>query len=270
MGSSGLHPRTEAFNKAKDYTLKAIELNPQHAESHLSLAAIQFFQNWDFKDAETSLIKAIDLGLHSSLLNQLHGMIQISRGNFDDAIEKMNAALSMDPLSLPLMSYLADAYGFSKRFDEALALYDKIIELDATFRRAFEGKGYIYIAQGDYENAIINLRHYQSLIGHPLKGLSALAHAYAAGGYNDLAQECLEKMKQRQLEEPGVNFDLDFAFLYSGFKDFDKVFYHLDQTYEQRMGIACTGILYCVRYAMLGEMRSDPRFPMLLKKIGLE
>ncbi len=270
MGSSGLCPRQDAFNKAKDFTLKALELNPQHAESYLSLAAIQFFQNWDFKSSEIALQKVIDLGLNTSMLHQLHGMILIANGKFDLAIEKMSQALNMDPLSLPLMSSLADAFGFARRFDEALALYDKIIELDATFRRAFEGKGVIYLAMGDYENSILHLKHYHSLIGHPLKGLSALGHAYAAGGYPDLANECLIKIQQRQLEEPGVNFDLDFAFLYAGFKDLDKVFYHLDRTYEQRMGIACTGILYCVRYPMLGEMRSDPRFQMLLKKIGLE
>jgi len=61
LGSSGILPPSEAYPKAKDYTLKAIELDPNHAESHLSLATIKFYHNWDFDGAEVSLNKAHDL-----------------------------------------------------------------------------------------------------------------------------------------------------------------------------------------------------------------
>jgi TolB-like protein len=73
MGSTGLMPPAVAYPKAKDYTLKAIELDPGHAESHLSLATIKFFHNWDFDGAEASLNKALSLCLNSSLINQVHG-----------------------------------------------------------------------------------------------------------------------------------------------------------------------------------------------------
>jgi len=84
------------------------------------------------------------------------------------------------------------------------------------------------------------------------------------------AQECLDKLKQREIAEPGVNLDIDFAFIYSGFKDFDKAFHFLNKTYEERMGIACMGMIFCVRYPMLNELKSDMRFVQLLEKMGLE
>ena len=271
LGSSGVIPRQEAFSKAKDYTLKAIELDPNHPESYLAMAIIKFFQNWDFRGAETSIEKAIDLGLNSSLLHQTHGMLLIALGKFSEAIEKMSLALRQDPLSLPLISQLADAYCFAGQFEKALDQYDKVIEIDPSFRRAFEGKGYVYIAKKDYPKAIENLLHYHQLVGHPLKGLSALAHAYAANGDIEKANECIEKIKLRQLEEPNVNFDLDFAFIYTGFGDYDRAYYHLDRTYDQRMGVACTGIIYCIRYPMISDgLRSDPRFIQLLTRMGLE
>ena len=61
LGSSGLVAPAEAYAKARDYTLKAIELNPDHVELHLSLAIIKFFNNWDFEGAEVSLNKAVSL-----------------------------------------------------------------------------------------------------------------------------------------------------------------------------------------------------------------
>lgn len=269
MGSAGLLPPGEAYPKAKDHTLKAIELDPNHAESYLSLATIKFYHNWDFEGAEVSLNKALSLSLNSSLINQVHGWFLIAKGDFEKAIEKMQQAVALDPLSLPLMANLADAYAFAGRFDEAIAQYDKIIELDPRFRRGFEGRGMIHLAMGKYEDAVTDLEQYHKLIGHPLKGLSSLGHAYAAAGQKEKAIECLQKLEQREQEEPGVLLYMDFAFLYSGLKDFDKAFYYLNKTYEQRMGIACLGMIFCIRYPMLMDLRSDPRFKELTDKMRI-
>ncbi len=270
LGSSGIIPPAEAYPKAKDCTLKAIELDPNHAESHLSLATIKFYHNWDFDGAEVSLNKAQDLGLNSSLFNQVHGWFLIAKGDFEKAIEKIQQALILDPLSLPLMSTLGDAYSFAGRFEEALAQFDKIIELEPNFRRAFESRGMTYLAKGENEKAIKDLEHYHKLVGHPLKGLSSLGHAYAAAGQMDKALECAEKIKLRQAKEPDVLLHMDFAFLYSGMKELDLAFQYLNKTYEQRMGIACLGMIFCIRYPMLKELKSDPRFTQLIKKMGLD
>jgi adenylate cyclase len=271
LGSSGVLPRQDAFAKANHFTLKAIELDPNHPESYLAMAIIRFFHHWDFKGAQDCIQKAIALGLKSALLHQIHGMLLIALGHFDQAVEKMTLALKQDPLSLPLMSQLADAYSFSGQFDKAIEQYDKVIEIDPNYRRAFEGKGYVYIAEKKYPQAIENLERYHSMVGHPLKGLSALAHAYALNGQTDKAYECIEKIKQRQQLEPNVNFDLDFAFIYSGLGDYDKAYYHLNRTYDQRMGIACTGIISCIRYPLINEgLRADPRYIELLHRIGVD
>src|SRR5688500_6429761 len=142
----------------------------------------------------------------------------------------MEEAVKQDPLSLPLMSNLGDAYSFAGRFDLALAQFDKIIELDPTYRRAFEGRGMVRLAMGDYEHAVKDMEQYQRLVGHPLKGLSSLGHAYAASGNKEKALECLEKIKQREESEPGVLLHMDYAFIYSGMQEFDKAFYYLNKT----------------------------------------
>ena len=270
MGSSGLMPPAEAYPKAKDCTLKAIELDPNHAESHLSLATIKFYHNWDFEGAEASLKKAADLGLNSSLFNQVHGWFLIAIGNFEKAIEKIQQALALDPLSLPLMSTLGDAYSFAGRFEEGLAQYNKLIELEPNFRRGFEGRGMIYLAMGENEKAVKDFEQYHKLVGHPLKGLSSLGHAYAAAGQTEKALEVVEKLKLREQNEPGVLLHMDYAFLYSGMKQFDLAFDYLNKTYDQRMGIACLGMIFCIRYPMLNELKSDPRFKELTQKMGLE
>jgi adenylate cyclase len=269
MGSAGLIPPGEAYPKAKDYTLKAIELDPNHAESYLSLAAIKFYHNWDFDGAEASLEKALSLSLNSSLINQVHGWYLIAKGDFEKAIEKMQQAVQLDPLSLPLICNLADAYAFADRFDEAIEQYNKAIEMDPLFRRGFEGRGMVYLIKKETDKAIRDLEQYHKLIGNPLKGLTTLGHAYAVTGQKEKALEFIERLKEREKKDPGVLLSIDYAFIYLGLKDYDKAFHFLNKSYEQRMGIACLGMIFCIRYPMLKEMRSDPRFKELTDKMGL-
>jgi tetratricopeptide (TPR) repeat protein len=199
----------------------------------------------------------------------VHGWFLIAKGDFEKAIEKMEQALILDPLSLPLMSNLGDAYAFAGRFAEALAQYDKIVEMDPSHRRGFEGRGMIRLATGEYDKAIKDFEQYHHLVGHPLKGLSSLGHAYAAAGQTDKALECLAKIKERENTEPGIILHMDYAFVYSGMKDYDNAFYHLNKTYEQRIGIACLGMIFCIRYPMLNELKSDPRFKELTGQMGI-
>ncbi len=63
---------------------------------------------------------------------------------------------------------------------------------------------------------------------------------------------------------------MDFAFLYSGLKDFDQAFYYLNKTYEQRLGIACLGMIFCIRYPILNELKADLRFKELIRKMGVD
>ncbi len=270
LGSSGQIPPGEAFPRAKDLTLKAIELDPNHAESHLALATIKFYHNWDFEGAEASLNKAQQLGLNSAYFNQAHGWFLITRGEFEKAIEKMKQALLLDPLSLPLISNLADSYAFAGRFEEAIEQYDRALEMDPSFRRAYEGRGMAYLISGEYDKAIRDLEKYHQLIGNPLKGLTTLGHAYAAAGMTEKALDCIERLKQRQKEDPDILLHIDYALIYLGLKDYDQAFYYLNKGYEQRMGIACLGMIFCIRYPMLKEVKSDPRFRELTSKMGLE
>ncbi len=269
LGSSGLMSPSEAYPKAKDYTLKAIELDPNHAESHLSLATIKFYHNWDFEGAEVSLNKAQILNLNSALFNQVHGWFLIAKGDFEKAIEKMQQALLRDPLSLPLISNLADAYAFANRYDDAIDQYNKAAEMDPAFRRAYEGRGMVYLINGNLEKAIIDLNKYHSLIGNPNKGISSLGHAYAVSGQPEKALEYIERLKEREKAEPNAVLHLDYAFIYLGLKDYDKAFEYLNKSYEERLGIACLGMIFCLRYPLIKGIRSDPRFRELTDKMGI-
>jgi TolB-like protein len=60
-GVAAALPPREAMRHAREAALKAIELDPQLAEGHTSLAGIHFSFDWDWQSAETEFRPAIEL-----------------------------------------------------------------------------------------------------------------------------------------------------------------------------------------------------------------
>ena len=94
--------------------------------------------------------------------------------------------------------------------------------------------------------------------------------AYTGAGQKDKALEIEKKLKLREEKEPGVLLHMDYAFLYTGMKEFDLAFQYLNKTYDQRIGISFLCMIFCIRYPMLKELKSDPRFKQLINKMGLK
>jgi tetratricopeptide (TPR) repeat protein len=182
----------------------------------------------------------------------------------------MQQALLLDPLSLPLTCNLADAFAFASRYEEAIEQYDRVIEMDPNYRRAYEGRGMVHLVRGELEQAIVDLERYQRLIGNPHKGLTSLGHAYAVAGYTEKALACIALLQEREKQDPNTLLYIDYAFIYIGLKEYDKAFYYLNKSYDQRMGIACLGMIFCIRYPIMKEMKADPRFRALTDRMGIE
>ena len=92
-----------------------------------------------------------------------------------------------------------------------------------------------------------------------------LGYAYAKLGYRDWAMECIRKMEQRQKEEPHSVIDADLACVWYGLGDMDKAFYYLNQCVDKRIG----PVSYYLEYPPYNEVKKDPRYKLLLARIGL-
>ena len=75
---------------------------------------------------------------------------------------------------------------------------------------------------------------------------------------------------RREQAEPGVNLDLEYAMIYAGLKNYDMAIQHFRKIYDQRMNLGCIGMIYCTRYPILKEFKSDPKFREVVAKMGLD
>ncbi len=265
LGSTGQISPKKAYPRAKESALKALELDSNLAESHISLGVVKLFFDWDLDSALKLFQKALELNPSAAAAHLTFALYLDAVGKVEEAVSEMEMAVQLDPLSLQINNCLGDAYFFAERLDEAMEQYEKTLELDPSFRAALEGKGMVYLVKGEIDQSIKVLEEYQKQTKHPLKGVTALGLAYARAGKLEEAHECLRKLKERERTEIDISLSMDFACLYAELKDLDKAFYYLEKTVEERVGL-----VFLRAHPMWKDLRTDPRFKNLMKKIGFK
>jgi len=265
LGAIGQLNSVSAYPKAKELAMKALNIDDTEPVSHLSIAMVRMFFDWDWQGAERSFQKALEINPSSCTAHHYYAMYLTARNRFEEALKVIQKALILDPLSVPVLDYYADICLNLGRFEEAKNTYERVLDFDPTFRNAFYGLGWVNILMGKFEEARDIFFEVQEQTGNALKGITPLGYLYGITGNTDAALDCINKLEIRKELEPDVSLNFDFAVVYMGLKDYDKVFEYLDLAYEERSG----GLIF-LRGIYWKQIHEDPRFNILMKKIGLE
>jgi tetratricopeptide (TPR) repeat protein len=113
----------------------------------LALPALAF----DFLDAPLGVADADDLYADSDCALDL-GKVAIQ--SCSQLINSERQSGTRDELLAILYVYRGDAYEFNRERDRAILDYDKAIELNPKFAKAYEGRGDAYLWKHDYDRAI--------------------------------------------------------------------------------------------------------------------
>ncbi len=266
LGSSGQMLPTKAFEVVHRYADMALQIDSSIAESHIAKASAYLFYDWNWKLAFESLQKAISLNHGAIDAYDMLGFYYIVMGQKEKAVEALEYAETLDPLSPVISQSLGNMYIFSERYDDAIRQADKLLEMEPRMRIAIEMKGWATGMKGDWETALRYFEEVQRLTNHPLKGWMGAGFTYARLGMKDKALEVIRKMEQREREEPGVVIDADIAAVWFGLGDYDKTFYYLNRCIDKRMG----PVSYFTEYPPYRPIKSDPRYADLKKRMKIE
>ena len=266
LGSSGQIMPVNAFEIVHRYSDKALEIDSNIAESHIAKASAYLFFDWDWDRAYNSQQKAHDLNPGAIDAYDMLGFYYIVMDQKQKAVEALETAEMLDPLSPVICQSLGNMYIFSERYDDAKKQADKLLELDPRMRIAIEMKGWAFGMQGDWETALRYFEEMQRLTNHPLKGWMGAGFAYAKLGMKDKALEVILKMEQREREEPGIVMDADIAAVWLGLGNHDKTFEYLNRCIDKRMG----PVSYFVEYPPYRAIKSDPRYIDLKKRMNMK
>jgi adenylate cyclase len=266
LGATGQMQPNEAFEIVHQYSDKALQLDNSLAVGYVAKGSAYLLYDWNWKLAYDSLQKAIKLNPATTDAHQMLSLYYMITGQKKEAVDIMEKAFRADPLSLIVNKSLADAYLNAGRTDDALKQAELLLDIDPQMRVALELKGWCIGVKGDWKKAAeIFEEVHQLLIKHTLKGLFPLGCAYANSGEAEKALECIRKIEQWQIEEPGLVLDADLAMIWLSLGEKDKGFHHLFQCVEKRMG----PVAIIIDHPMFKVPSDDPRYQLLKEKLNL-
>jgi len=151
----------------------------------------------------------------------------------------------------------------ARQYPEAIEQERKTLELDPNFRGAYWIRGMAYEQQGLLTEAIQQFEEaLKRSPGNP-NYLAAIGHAYGVAGKRTEALRILDEMNKTAKQRPVSPFF--FALVYTGLNDKESALQWLEKAYEQRSG----SIRYLKMEPRLDNIRSDPRFVDLMRRVGL-
>jgi TolB-like protein/Flp pilus assembly protein TadD len=259
--SHDMMPSSESARKGRTAAEKALELDDSLGQAYAALAHIKFFYDWDIPGAEAQYKMALERSPNSAVAHQWYGVLLMATGRFDEADQQMRAALELDPLSTAGVA-IAMNNVYAGKPDQAIAEATKALESNPNFATAYDALGMAYQRKKLYPEAIAAYQKYLDLSGRDADAISRLAQSYATAGQKDEARKLL-----RELEHPPKGMyvqPIDIATVYSSLDEREKAFAYLDLAHKQR----ATGMMLLRWDPAYDPIRTDPRFQALLRKLG--
>jgi serine/threonine protein kinase/Flp pilus assembly protein TadD len=252
----------EAFAKARAAASKAQELEPDSAETHLTLGLVEHYFGWDFEKEDREFLRAVELAPRSAAA---HSWLALKRAFLDDPIEARASAIrarELEPLSPNVHTNVAWTYYAERRFPEAERELRRALELDPEALYPLWACGLALRMQGKHEEAAAMLEKAVALTNREQSWyLGHLAWIYCAAGRRADALAILDELLERSSREYVAPFHL--AFIYVGLGDHDAAIAALELACEQRNALA-----WWPRSApQFDPLRSHPRFAGVLSKI---
>ena len=252
----------EAYPRAKAAAMKALEIDEGLAEAHTSLAHALWSYDWDWVGSERENRRSLDLNPNYATGHHWYSWFLQLMGRHDEAVREAQRALELDPLSLAINTQLGVAYYYGRDYDRAADQLRKTIELDPRYPMAHIYLGQCFEQLGELQDATLEFQKGLQAGEDPWLSAS-LIHAYGRSGRRVEAEEALQKLLEDARTKVVSPYFLGMA--YAGLGDKEKAFEWLETAYRERVN----WMPYLKVDPELDNLRTDPRFADLLRRVGL-
>ncbi len=273
-GDFGVLNYSDAVSRERNAVRRALELDDTQAQAHAQLAYLDMEQDWNWTAAAAEFQRALELGPNLPATHEHYGDFLLSMGQTEAAINEIQVAAGLDPLSTRYKAAVGWDLIYARRYDEAIRQFRRVTELDPNYSVAHTGLDRAYVLQGMYEPAIEERKWLYLLFGfdagEAAAKVSELRSAYRALGPRGYWQKRLDWDQQDigEKQDAGRRFyvnpfhlAVDYVFL----GDKDRAFSFLQQAYQQHV----PELVLLKVDPRFDSIRADPRFHELLRKIGL-
>lgn len=263
LGSHGYMDTKVAYPKAKEYVSKALELDQSIVEAHISLGFLLEASYYDFAGARSEYEYAISLAPSNSQAHQWYAInLAISR-QLTKAIEELEKAKEIDPLSPQIGVLLGGFYSYLGNDESALASWEDVLKHNADNVPVYINRGLFYARKNLKEPALSDMKKALKLAWEPTDAKLMLGYVYALVGEREEALNTLSEVKDRAVREYVSPFYL--AVLYLGLGDMELCMEKIEKSIEDKSAEIET----IMNDPVFERVRADPRLEGMLNKVGI-
>jgi len=251
---NGYIPHKEGYPKAREAALKALELDNTLAEAHTSLAAAKSL-DWDWESAEREYKQAIELNPGYATAHHMYSSFLTRMARHEEAITEIKLARSLDPLMARTQASVGYMLFNARHYDQAIETLESVLEMFPNDATAHFFLGQVYLGKSMYEEALVEFQ--------TINSSNWIGIAYAKMGKKEEALKILNdrlNASKKRYIRPTV-----LANLYFALEERDKGFEWLAKGLEER-----DSWMTDIKDPIYDNIRSDPRYKALLKKMNLE
>lgn len=256
-------PAPEVMPQAKAAANRAIEIDDSLAEAHEGLSTISYWYDWDLNAAEKHVKRALELNPNSASIQMEYAGVLSNTGRHAESIPVIRRALDLDPQNQGYQSLEGLFLIRARQYDEGLAVLQKVRERSPSLLGGYLFAIPGYTEQGKFTEALALARQAREIAGRQPQAMSFLGQTLAIAGKPDEARAVLEEMLKLSKERHVSPYNI--AMVYNALEEREETFAQLERAYELREP----------RMVMLSmerkwdNLRSDPRFQHLLRRVGL-
>ena len=252
-------PSADVIPKSRDAAEHALTLKPDLAEAHTTLGFALTVFYWDWAEAEREFLRAIELSPGYALTHKWYSDLLSAMGRHDEALAAAQRAAELDPRSPNARTIVGLTLWFLGREDEAQAEFERALDLDPMFPLTLMHASRLHWVRGDTARFFAARERLDAVSERGEVSASALRRAYTAGGPDSVLS--------LQVNSPGASRNpVDRAHWHVLLGDLDAAFADLDRAAQERT----VWLPFVTNYPYLAPLRADPRYAMLMERMGLQ
>ena len=240
--------------------MRALDLDSSESAAYYALGLVQFNHDWDWAAAASSFKHAIDLDPNSADAHTQYGEFLAAQARFAEALAEMRRAREIDPMNHDRRSRVAMVLFYMGRYQEAEAELGEILAITRNMGVAKFMLGRVYAAEGRNADAL-------AMFSEPdapkeARFLCERARVLVLAGRAREARQLL-----RQIETtPESERILDaISIIYTALGERDTAMSLLNRASTA----GCLTAVWIKVDPRFAPLHADPRFAVLLRRIGL-
>jgi eukaryotic-like serine/threonine-protein kinase len=261
----GLANPAVALPEARSAARRALELDPNLGDALCWAAHVELYVDHDWAASERSFRRGIELSPAPAAIPSCHYAIWvlIPQGRWAEAEAVFDRVIPLDPLYFAARFGKAFALACQGRMDEAVPVLEKALEVEPSHNLMQRWTALFLARQGRFEEAFATMGRALETHGSSERNLSTLGVLYAMAGKYEQARGVINQLLA---SEPSVYVPAErIATLYALVGDLDRAFEWADKSVLQHD----PPLLWIKHHFVFDPLRSDPRYPQLLRKLNL-